>query len=69
VTEHIATTPIATSSVKTAAQNLFDLLLEIKFKLNRILLTDIAISRRVARESVSGEGSEISVEKKNPTNY
>jgi hypothetical protein len=45
-------------------RSLFVLILETKFKFNRIFLNGIWISRRVARIPVSGEISEIPGEKK-----
>jgi hypothetical protein len=46
-------------------RSLLDCFLEFKFKSNRIFLDGISIFQRVARIPVSGEISEISVEKKN----
>jgi hypothetical protein len=46
-------------------RRVFYLFLEFKFKLNQIFLNGIRISRRGGRIPVSGEISEISVEKKN----
>jgi hypothetical protein len=48
-------------------RSLLDRILECKFKFNRIFLDGMSIFRRVARIPFSGEISEISVEKKKPT--